>query len=211
MEFEAFLALLRSGDLKPRYHFWPYHKGNCIDLLITFPDAEYLLGIEVKYLSGISGNDPMEAEMDTQHLEKERLEEVGKSKHQLLKYARDYSEPENNRTAFFILWAPIDMAADIMTGISNTGSQMKIVDDLKTKKVFLGQMSWQKAAIQLQKTAAGKDADLLNGKIILDLIDYLKIKQLDGFVRFDDDAIPISLNETILHFHKIKKFHSFHE
>lgn len=142
--------------------------------------------IEVKYQSGISRNDA--PENDSRRIEQDRREEVEKSKHQLLEYAQVYSRQDGQQTAFFIIWASIDMAADIINGISDNPRQLDEVKSLQAKQVFLGQMSWQLAAVQLQQAAKADWGDL-NNKIIADLIAYLEAKQLSGFVRFDDIVI----------------------
>ena len=183
--FKKLLEGLHSGTLQPKYNFWPHKDRRFIDLLIQFPDHDYLLGIEVKYLSGISRNDDITLEPDSKTIENERLEEVKRSKHQLLEYAHCYAKNDGTPKAFFLIWACTEMASDIINGIATTPKQMEEVKCLQAKKAYLGQMTWQHASKQLL-LASKTTLDPINKKIINDLIDYLKAKQLDGFLSFDD-------------------------
>ncbi len=114
--FEEFLALLHSGVLRPRYNFWPHKDRRFIDLLIEFPGQDYLLGIEVKYQSGLSRNDEITPKIDTLNLEKQQRDAIEESKNQLLEYARVYGRRNSKQTAFFIIgrqltWPPTSSMA----------------------------------------------------------------------------------------------------
>ncbi|MCC6412818.1 MAG: hypothetical protein IT270_14225 [Saprospiraceae bacterium] len=183
--FNELLNGLHSGTLQPEYHFWPHKDRKFIDLLIQFPGHDYLLGIEVKYLSGISRNDTNIIETENYATEHERLEAVKESKHQLLDYARCYSKKDGRQKAFFLIWASSDMASDIINGIDTTPNQRDETKSLFANDIHLGQISWQHASKQLLQIPT-TTLDSTNKKIVSDLIKYLKAKQLDGFLRFDD-------------------------
>lgn len=54
-ELRTSIAKLTYDHWAPNVEFWPYHQDGELDVVIDFP--ELLIGIEVKYLSGLSSND----------------------------------------------------------------------------------------------------------------------------------------------------------
>ena len=85
-----------------KYTFWPSHPKGEIDLLIEFGNV--IIGIEVKYMSGISSEDEQ-----TQN-EPMNYEE---SVHQLSRYSEMLEDRASNRKAYLIFLAPYSIQQNV--------------------------------------------------------------------------------------------------
>ncbi|WP_178076004.1 NERD domain-containing protein [Paenibacillus oralis] len=146
-------------DFDYTLHFWPRHAEGEIDLIIDHP--EVVIGIEVKYYSGISSDD-------------EDLKEVSPeaSRHQLARYAKMLEDIRNGRPAYLVFLAPF-------------GVLLPVEADIKSRAIIplgihLGFLAWQNVLEQIQ-TVDTASCDRGQQMIIRDLTDLLKKK---GFERF---------------------------
>ncbi len=145
--------------------FWPYDSDGEIDILIDFPDL--IIGIEVKYLSGLSTDDDICNEMvavDT--TEQLRVE----SRQQLARESRILSNKGMKKDKILIF------IADEASGISVY--QNTISRNIIAESVHLAVISWQDILIALKQNCYGNKFEQL---IIKDLQTLLIGK---GFERF---------------------------
>jgi len=89
-----------------KYTFWPSHPKGEIDLLIEFGNV--IVGIEVKYMSGISSEDEQ-----TQNEPMNYAESV----HQLSRYSEMLEERACNRKAYLIFLAPYSIQQNVMQAL----------------------------------------------------------------------------------------------
>lgn len=141
--------------------FWVRHAEGEIDLIITLPDAA--IGIEVKYLSGLSSED------------EETHEEAApeESMNQLARYSRLLQDVRGERAGYLVFLAPMRLLLSVSQGMQNRA--------VITKEVPLGFLAWetvleQLRLIDLQSVERGQR------QILQDLIDLLVHK---GFERFN--------------------------
>ncbi|MGZ7443477.1 hypothetical protein [Paenibacillus sp. TH7-28] len=146
-------------DFDYTLHFWPRYTEGEIDLILEHSDV--IIGIEVKYYSGISSDD-------------EELEEVSPevSSHQLARYARMLEDIRNGRPAYLVFLAPFEIL-------------LPVEADIKSRAIIplsipLGFLAWQNVLEQLQ-TVGTASYDRGQQMIIRNLTDLLKKK---GFERF---------------------------
>ncbi|MDU5949571.1 MAG: hypothetical protein E6Z15_21230 [Paenibacillus macerans] len=146
-------------DFNCTLHFWPRHAEGEIDLILEHPDV--IIGIEVKYFSGISSDD-------------EDLQEVPPeaSSHQLARYSRMLEDIRNGRPAYLVFLAPFDVLLPVEADIKNR--------EIIPLGIPLGYLAWQNVLEQLQ-TVDTASYDRGQQLIIRDLTDLLKKK---GFERF---------------------------
>jgi hypothetical protein len=153
-----------EGEIK----FWPRQEEGEIDLLITYKEA--LIGIEVKYLSGISSED-QDNEVQLDYTE---------SLNQLSIYSRMLEKLSNGRTAYLLFLAPYEMMNVVKKDIENRF--------IISPSVQLGFMCWQDILDSLK----GLDLDLLETgqqMIISDLQDLLSKKGLIRFKGFSGELL----------------------
>lgn len=149
-----------------QYKFWPQHTKGEIDLLLEFDDA--LVGIEVKYLSGISSVDEGEVvSYDT-------------SLHQLSKYSHMMESLSYQKKSYLIFLAPFS--------IQHIVQQQLGIDYKVSPSVKLGFVNWEDLHTKLVKMrmlAVGETQ-----KYILadaeSLLEVKKLKRFTGFETFDD-------------------------
>lgn len=154
--------------------FWPYDYEGEIDTIIEFDDT--IIGIEVKYLSGLSSDDAA----DYSEQFKQGSIELGleKSQHQLSREARIIDKRGGTKNKVLIF-------------IASSSSCRSVYDDtirrnLISRNVELGYISWQKLYDELQCLHIDNEFHRL---IINDLINLLKKK---GFEQFRDMNIVSS-------------------
>lgn len=146
-------------DYECTLKFWPRHPEGEIDLLLDHPDV--VIGIEVKYFSGISSDDG-------------EVEEVSpeESCHQLARYARMLEDIRNDRPAYLVFLAPFDVLLPIESDMKNRS--------VIHTNVQLGFLGWQNVLEQMQMIDTSS-YDIGQQIIIRDLKDLLVKK---GFERF---------------------------
>ncbi|MDJ0331776.1 hypothetical protein [Planococcus sp. S3-L1] len=155
--------LNEESGFKHSYNFWPQHSKGEIDLLIEFDDT--LVGIEVKYRSGISSEDEGE------------IVSYDKSLHQLSRYSHMIEELANQKQAFLIFLAPFS--------IQNSVQQQVGIDFNISSSVGLGFVNWEDIhtkLVRMSKVALSGTQEY----ILSDVQELLEVKGLKRFSGFAD-------------------------
>ena len=163
--------------------FWPYDKEGELDVLLEFDSC--IIGIEVKYLSGISSDDGITNEIIlSKNEEKESIQ-------QLARESRIISKKAVNREKILIFIADQQCCIDVYKDVCKRNI---IKDD-----VNLVYISWQKILDTLQHLKMENEYEKL---MVSDLISLLTKK---GFEQFKDFLIeePI-INDKYFDFGNIK-------
>lgn len=161
------LAFLNEQNgFNVEYKFWPQHIKGEIDLLLEFED--FLVGIEVKYRSGISSEDAGEV-MD-----------YDQSIHQLSKYSYLIEEQAGKKHAFLIFLAPFSIQHAVQQQL-NVGYKI-------SPNVTIGFANWEdlhNKLVYMNKSAVTRTQQL----ILTDAEELLKVKRLKRFNGFSEYAI----------------------
>lgn len=155
--------LREQSGFKLKYKFWPQHLKGEIDLLLEFDDT--LVGIEVKYRSGISSQDEGETVS------------YDKSLHQLSKYSHMIEDLANKRQTFLIFLAPFS--------IQNAVQQQVGIEFNISSSVGLGFANWEDIhtkLVQMSKNALAGTQDY----VLSDAKDLLEVKGLKRFNGFEN-------------------------
>jgi hypothetical protein len=146
------------------YTFWPKNQKGEIDLLIEFEDV--LIGIEVKYISGISSEDEL--------TENEPIN-YEKSVHQLSRYSQMLEEKAGNRKAYLVFLAPYDIQRHVQ---QEHGVKYRV-----SPYVTIGYVSWEdlhtSLILMMQKAKPGAQQ-----LILTDAEQLLRVKRLVRFSGF---------------------------
>lgn len=158
--------------------FWPYDSEGEIDALLNFNDV--IIGIEVKYLSGLSSNDEIDNSGENTEYVLEDEEQI--SCNQLARESRIVSKNGMGKTKILLF-------------IANSASCREVYDDVLNRKiidrdVLLGYISWQTILAQMQTL------ELENPfyQVIIEDVISLLIKK--GFESFKD--MHVTCNEDIV-------------
>lgn len=159
------------------FEFWRRHTEGEIDLILNLPDS--VIGIEVKYRSGLSSDDEdLEETVDPED-----------SRHQLIRYSRMLDDIGGTKSKYLVFLAPFQMMNSV---------RKSIVDRfLNTSSVHLGFLSWEDVlesleSIDLEALEQGQQ------RIIRDLLDLLIKKEFSRFSGFSKDTILPITNEVYL-------------
>lgn len=160
--------LLKSveNEKSPKYVFWKKYKDfGEIDLLIE--GEFFMVGIEVKYLSGLSSDDD---------IRNDDSEIINISDNQLSRYSRMMNELNKHKRKYLIFLAPRSIA-DI--AYSNILSR-NIIDN----EITFCYATWENFLNQLETI---EELSLFSHEkiIIEDVIQYLKYKGFDSFRGFN--------------------------
>ncbi|MGL4108402.1 hypothetical protein [Clostridium sp. LP20] len=152
--------------------FWPYDEEGELDCIIYLP--EITIGIEVKYLSGISSDD---GKCNTQD-----------SNHQLARESRILGRiSRRNGTKAMLIFIAQELAAkQIYIDTMNRN----IID----KNVKLSYLSWQTMMNKINDIKESKALSQYEKVILLDILNLLKRK---GFCRFKDFVIHKEVDENL--------------
>lgn len=145
--------------------FWPYDQEGELDALIEFDKV--IIGIEVKYLSGLSSDDGIDY---SEPYEGSAEHEETQSTHQLSREARIISRRGGEKKKILIFIASSSSCRDIY--------EDTIKRDLIGKDVDFGYVTWQALLNELLKLKLDNEFHKL---IVKDLIKLLKRKGLDEF------------------------------
>ena len=157
-----------------KIEFWPYDKEGEIDALLNFDDT--IIGIEVKYSSGLSSDD----DIDNSTMIDKQSVEAEDSKNQLSRESRIVSRKGAGKTKILLF-------------IANSESCRTVYEDLTKRNIIsndvqLAYISWQSILVELKKL---KLDDRYYQVIIDDLISLLMKKGFESFkdmhVDFDVD------------------------
>lgn len=161
--------------------FWVRHAEGEIDLIIHLPDA--VIGIEVKYYSGLSSDDE----------ETEEVVSPEESINQLARYSRLLQELKQGKPAYLIFLAPLNIL-------------MPVQRDMRTraiiaKNIELGFLTWQNVLEHLQSIEL-QDLGMGQRRIIQDLIGLLLRKGFERFRGFRSVSKDSLMNEQSYVFYK---------
>lgn len=146
--------------------FWPYDEEGELDALIEFDDV--IIGIEVKYLSGLSSDDYIDCSESSIYNSAEYEQKL--SFHQLSRESRIVSKRGSKKKKILIFIADSSSCRYVYKDT--------IKRNLIKKDVDLGYVSWQALLIELSKLTLDNEFYRL---IIGDLIKLLKRKGFDQF------------------------------
>ncbi|WP_208528081.1 hypothetical protein [Jeotgalibacillus sp. R-1-5s-1] len=142
------------------WNFWPRDIEGEIDLLLSFEDL--MVGIEVKYLSGISSED----EMDTGAVDHTV------SVHQLARYARMLERVSEGRPVYLIFLAPFAMMKEVRESMENRS--------IIAPGVKFGFLNWE----DIHESLTRMDLDPLNQGQQLIIEDLRNLLLKKGLKRF---------------------------
>lgn len=175
---KEWLSALQKETGYTELNFWPKHEEGEIDLLLPLTNA--LVGIEIKYFSGLSSEDGIDLEITSDT-----------SRNQLARYARMLLDLREDRKPLFLVFlAPFQM----MQAVEKSLEQRNIIK----QEVSLGYICWEDV---LETLTAIDTTDYLAGEklILIDLIDLLKKKRLMRYKGFSKDLLQKEVsNEPFL-------------
>ncbi len=167
-----------------KIEFWPYDKEGEIDAFLNFDDT--IIGIEVKYASGLSSDDDID---NSTMIEKQSIE-AEDSKNQLAKESRIVSRKGEGRTKILLFIANSESCRKVYNNAVNR--------NIISNDVQLAYISWQSILVKLKKL---KLDDRYYQVIIDDLISLLMKK---GFESFKDMQVDFDVDIDQ------EKFYSFY-
>ncbi|MBR1397728.1 MAG: hypothetical protein IJ563_09385 [Selenomonadaceae bacterium] len=145
--------------------FWPYDSKGELDVKMDFP--EVAIGVEVKFLSGLSSDDDVD---------NSKSDEFKESCNQLAREARILQKcSQQNKLLIFL--APDYYCREIYQDVT----KRKLIPD----DVDFGCVSWQDILISLRRLNPSNNYEYA---IINDLIALLQVKGFDGFKNFSIDT-----------------------
>lgn len=147
--------------------FWPHHERGELDVFLEFEKA--VIGIEVKYLSGLSSDDGVD-----------NSEAVGdmvfeESNHQLARESLIVKEWSRGQKPAYLIFIANDSACAAV--YKNTLDRNILVPG-----VSLGYISWQEILVLLSRLTP---ETLCQGLILNDMIQLLKRKNFERFCNFE--------------------------
>lgn len=167
------------GEIKAEFwsdklEFWPHDEEGIIDALLNFDDT--IIGIEVKYISGLSSDDNIDNSYKT---DKQSIE-AEPSKNQLSKESRIVSRKGAGKTKILLFIANSESCRNVYNDVVNR--------NIISTDVQMAYISWQSILVELKKL---KLDDRYYQVIIDDLISLLTKKGFESFkdihVDFDVD------------------------
>lgn len=169
---------IQDGFWADKVQFWPYDREGELDTLIEFENI--MIGIEVKYKSGLSSDDDISNNLDGESMNKE---EMRKSIHQLARESRIISRKGNNKKKILLFIADRHSCKEVYEDILKRG--------ILESDVLFGCAPWQNFLFHLKKL---KEADPYHQVIINDVIALLIQKGFEDFTSMLID-IPNPINE----------------
>lgn len=145
-----------------KIEFWPYDQEGELDALLTFDDT--IIGIEVKFISGLSSVDDADDVSYTL------------SKHQLARESRIVARKGTNKEKVLLFIADRQMCKAVKDDIGDSKeSNRKLIEN----GVELGFISWQDFLHELKQL---NGLDQFQQIIIQDLIELLTRKGFENFI-----------------------------
>lgn len=166
--------------------FWPYDKEGEIDVILDFDNC--IIGIEVKYLSGISSDDDIS---NDENSFEDKIKE-DKSIQQLARESRIISKKSPNKEKILIFIADQQSCIDVYKDVT----KRNIIE----KDVNLVYISWQNILEIMKNLQCTNKYEKI---IIDDLISLLTKKGFDQFKEFLIEDLII--NEAYYEFGDIKR------
>ncbi|WP_202916250.1 hypothetical protein [Paenibacillus mesophilus] len=162
-------------DYDYQMHFWFRHTEGEIDLIMEHSDV--VIGIEVKYYSGLSSDDEDTEEIVTPE----------ESCHQLARYSRLLEDIRQGRQAYLIFLAPNNILTPVEAGIMGRS--------IISPNISLGFLAWQNVLEQL-KSIELTQLDAGQRMIIQDLSDLLVRKGFERFKGFLSGTQNVSVHDN---------------
>lgn len=175
-------ALVEKTDAQywgENIRFWPYHEEGELDALVEFSDL--IIGIEVKYLSGLSSDDDVSSEMET-----DNAVQWKESQNQLARESRIVAANGKNKAKLLLLVADACDCYSIYNNVQNRG--------ILADGVVLGTITWQDIFHGLVELHYDNPYHTL---IQRDLIALLKRKGFEWFRDFSFAYVDI---EATMHY-----------
>ncbi|MDQ0896260.1 MULTISPECIES: hypothetical protein [unclassified Paenibacillus] len=164
-----------SDDCKLIYYFWPRHANGEIDLIIEAP--KLMIGIEVKYRSGLSSDDDMDLSDSEVWME---------SDNQLARYQSLLGDaPKLGKGSMLLFVAPADIGVTVYQDVV----RRKLIRD----EVFFGLLTWENVLHALEE--AQPPADRYQCLATEDIIDLLRKKGFEMFNGFDAVSVSVNANK----------------
>lgn len=185
-EIAALLNQIEQNYWADTMSFWPYHLEGEIDVKIDFPDM--VIGIEVKYLSGLSSDDEIGYHLEETPDNFSVAEENAKSRNQLARESRMVSQWGKGKDKLLLFLADQQCCQSVYEDVKGRG----IIE----KDVAFGYFTWQAVLKALKKLDGLSDFEQV---MIDDLIALLQHKDFEPFESFKSCLLSISL-ESIWHF-----------
>ena len=173
-------------DWSDNISFWPYDKEGEIDVILDFDNC--IIGIEVKYLSGISSDDDIS---NDENSFEDKIKE-DKSIQQLARESRIISKKGPNKEKILIFIADQQSCIDVYKDVT----KRNIIE----KDVNLVYISWQNILEIMKNLQCTNKYEKI---IIDDLISLLTKKGFDQFKEFLIEDLII--NEAYYEFGDIKR------
>lgn len=147
-----------------KIEFWPKADEGEIDALLNFDDT--IIGIEVKYASGLSSDD----DIDNSSMVDNQSVETEDSKNQLARESRDISRKGEGKTKILLFIANSESCRNVYNDAVNR--------NIISNDVQIAYISWQSILEELKKLKLG---DRYYQVIIDDLISLLTKKGFESF------------------------------
>lgn len=170
--------------------FWPYDQEGELDALIEWEDV--VIGIEVKYRSGLSSDDDIDNSLE--ELEEAKEKELNQSINQLARESRIVSRKGRKKKKFLLFIADRNTCRDVYQDITERG----IIE----KGVLFGYLSWQDILQQLKKLNL---QDPYHRVMIQDMINLLKRKGFEDFISMKLESDLLIDSNKYFRFHYDKK------
>ena len=183
-EIGDLIGKISANFWSDKIEFWPYDKEGEIDAFLNFDDT--IIGIEVKYASGLSSDDDID---NSTMIEKQSIE-AEDSKNQLAKESRIVSRKGEGKTKILLFIANSESCRKVYNNAVNR--------NIISNDVQLAYISWQSILVKLKKL---KLDDRYYQVIIDDLISLLMKK---GFESFKDMQVDFDVDIDQ------EKFYSFY-
>jgi len=153
--------------------FWPYDESGEIDVLLEFENA--IIGIEVKYLSGLSSDDEIINFGSSEQPGYENLD----SNQQLARESRIISKMGGNKAKVLLFLAKNSCCVNVY--------EQTVGRNIIDQNVSLGYLSWESVLIELKKMQYYGFVNSYYSVIINDLINLLENKGFDVFRSMEVD------------------------
>lgn len=172
-----------------KVQFWPYDIEGEMDVLVNFDDV--IIGIEVKYLSGLSSDDIAVSDVTAANYMES---EVDKSRNQLARESRIVSKNGAGKTKILLFIADSASCREVYEDVSDRN----IIEN----DVWFGYISWQSILSQMQ--ALKLDNPFY--QIIIEDIISLLIKK--GFESFTNMYVTLNVDIMPDGFYDFGKYYS---
>ena len=191
--YRALIKSIRVDCLANNVYFWPKHKEGELDIILDFPNV--IIGIEVKYLSGLSSDDDIDNSI---------LDEYRQSINQLARESQIINSIRGIRPGVLLLVALESDAGYIVDLVL----RRKILSD----EITFGYLSWQGIYHTLATLSLNQAISPQEQTILGDLLRLLKKKGFERFRNFDLENQPeINNNEYFMFMPTLFDFDSIEE